>query len=197
MTNPYHVLTSNMLPMNTRVAAVYHQQHSNVAYSDPAISVMTSFKHIRPFTIEPGATIDQINDKMIACGVRLLFVVDRHTNVLGIVTHTDILGEKPIRYIQEHGGGRKDILAQDLMTEYGRIDTLQLSDIERACVGDVVETMKLFSRHHIIVVDEATDAEKVVAGLYSTTQIECQTGIKIELSASASTFADLEMALGG
>ncbi len=196
MSDPYKVLASKLLPMGTRVADGNHGQHSIVAYSDPAVSVMTNFKQTRPFTIEPSATIDQINDKMIACGVRLLFVVDNYMNVMGIVTYTDILGEKPIRYMQEHGGNRNDILAKDLMTEYNRIDTLKLSHVENACVGDIVETMEMFARHHIVVVDDSTESGKVVSGLYSTTQIERQTGIEIELSASASTFADLEMALG-
>jgi hypothetical protein len=43
---------------------------------DPALSMMSDFYHIRPFSIPATATIEQINSKMIACGVRLLFVSD-------------------------------------------------------------------------------------------------------------------------
>ena len=183
MPDPYKILVSNILPMGTRVTDVNQGQRAKVDYSDPAVSVMTNFKHARPFTIEPSANIDQINNKMIACGVRLLFVVDSQMHVMGVVTYTDILGEIPIRYIQEHGGDRDDILAKDLMTDYGRIDTLNYSDVANACVGDIVETMKKFARHHIVVIDNSAESEKIVSGLFSTTQIERQTGIEIELSA--------------
>ena len=192
----YKALTSTSLPRGARAIDISFGQHDSVNHSDPAIRVMTDFRYTRPFTIEPSATIDQINAKMIACGVRLLFVADNHLTVIGIVTYTDILGEKPIRYLQEHGGGRNDILANDLMTESSKIDTLQLSDIENARVGDIVETMKLFGRHHIVVINKSANREDVVSGLFSVTQIERQTAIKVELSASANTFADLESALG-
>ena len=79
---------------------------TDVALNDPATLVMTDFNEVTPFSIEPTASIDDANNKMIACSVRLLFVTDHGGNLLGLVTARDILGEKPLQYLQEHGGRR-------------------------------------------------------------------------------------------
>ena len=48
--------------------------------------------------------------------MRLLFVLDGDRFVVGVITATDLLGEKPMRFVQERGGTRSDILVADIMT---------------------------------------------------------------------------------
>ena len=46
---------------------------------------------------------------MIARGVRLLLVADEREEVLGVITATDILGEKPLRVSVERGLTRAEL----------------------------------------------------------------------------------------
>jgi CBS domain containing-hemolysin-like protein len=156
---------------------------------------MTDFNHIRPFSTTGDANIDEINKKMIACGVRLLFVAEHDEVLLGLVTYNDIFGEKPLLYIQEHGGKREEILARDIMTPLDQLEALQLADILGARVGDIIETIKSTGRQHILVCEDQPDGSQAITGLFSSTQIEKRLGIKIEMSARANTFADIERAL--
>ena len=168
----------------------------SVSLDDSALVVMTDLDDITPYSIEPTASIEATNDKMIACGVRLLFVTDADGTLRGLVTATDVLGEKPVKYLSEHGGKHADIFCQDIMTHRDKLDVIHLVDVERATVGDVVETMKIFQRQHILVTERVEGStEESIRGIFSTTQIGKQLGYNIELTTRANTFAELEHAL--
>ncbi|MCG6968933.1 MAG: CBS domain-containing protein [Gammaproteobacteria bacterium] len=173
---------------------------TDVALEDPATLVMTDFNETQPFSIEPTASIDDTNDKMIACGVRLLFVTDAAGSLLGLVTASDVLGEKPLKYLQEHGGRREDIIAQEIMTPHEQLLALHMNDVQMASVGDIIETMKTFGRQHILVSDSANQdssgaSAETIRGIFSTSQISRQVGFTIELVERANNFAEVEKTL--
>jgi len=167
-------------------------RQTSVSMDDPANSVMTDLEKVTAFTIEPTASIQAANDKMIACGVRLLFVTEENGELLGLITTTDILGEKPVKYVTEHGGSRNDILVMDIMTLKNKLDVIYQRDINNACVGDVVETMKAVKRKHMLVVNHDANGHERICGIFSTTQINRQLGLNIEPSPRVQTFADIE-----
>lgn len=173
-----------------------YDRPTDVSLCDPALIVMTNFNEITPFSIEPTASIDDANDKMIACGVRLLFVATHNGTLLGLVTARDILGEKPLRYLREHGGRREEILAQDVMTPHEQLLVLHMNDVKLASVGDIIETMKTFGRQHILVAErDGSDAGETICGIFSTSQISRQVGFTIELVERANNFAEVEKTL--
>jgi CBS domain-containing protein len=133
---------------------------------------------------------------MIASGVRLLFVMNADDALVGLITASDLFGETPITHMQKHGGLREDILVQDIMTPRVKLKTLQLTDVLKARVGDIIETMKDFGRQHILVVDKPDGkSNERICGLFSTTQISRQLGIEINLSPRASTFAEFKSSM--
>lgn len=197
MTGNYKQLNFSLIARNSALKNEAQTRRTNLSLNAPATYVMTDFGVIRPFAIEPTASIDAINSKMIACGVRMLFVADSSGTLVGLVTATDLFGEKPVQYMHEHGGKREDILAQDLMTPHDKLQAVTLLDVENASIGDIIETMKGFQRQHLLVVEKCSDSEagECICGMFSTTQISRQTGIEIELSERAITFADIEKAV--
>jgi len=195
MNTNYQDLAHQLLAPGTSIQQSRNPDTTVITLEDKAESVYTDFAYVRPFTINSTATIDQVNDRMIACGVRLLFVTETHGLLQGLVTYTDLFGEKPVRYIQEHGGRREEILAQDIMTPLVQLETLQKKDVLRASVGDIVETIKSAGRQHMLVSQTNDKGQQTVTGLVSSTHLEKLLDIKIELSPRAHTFADLERAL--
>jgi hypothetical protein len=118
--------------------------------------------------------------------------VSRADGVLhGLITYNDLFGEKPVQYIREHGGSWEEILAQDVMTPLAQLEALQQSDVARANVGDIVETIRVTGRQHMLVSQTDGGGKQVVTGLFSSTHIEKLLDIEIELSPRAQTFADL------
>jgi len=191
----YHNLPHALLAPGSALIQADGPRPGSVKLDDRAHLVYTDLAHTLPFTVNPTATIDQVNDKMIACGVRLLFVTDTDEKLHGLVTHSDLFGDKPVRYLKEHGGNRGDILAQDIMTALLHLETLDIQDVLKARVGDIVETIKAAGRQHTLVCATGASGQQTIVGLFSSTHVEKLLGVKIEFSARAQNFAELERAL--
>ena len=108
-----------------------------------------------------------------ARGVRLLLVVDDHA-VLGLITATDLLGERPIQVAIERGLRRDDLTVGDIMIDAEHVECSR-SPKSKPRVGHVVETLRRAGRQHALVVD----AERMVRGIFSLTQIARQLGVAV------------------
>jgi len=192
MVNKYKALPHYSMEQETRVDRRTINRATDVSLDDSATLVMTDLKEITPFSIEPTASIESTNEKMIASGVRLLFVTDNDANLIGLVTSTDVLGEKPVQYLKEHGGSRDEIIVKDIMTSVDSLEVLLYNDVQKASVGDIVETMNLLGRQHTLVVEKTESGDSIVRGIFSTSQISHQVGMHIEPTLRAHTFADVE-----
>ena len=110
--------------------------------SHPALDVMTDLHLTTAVTISPDAGIENAEERMRRRGVRLLFVQDGDGTLAGLITATDLLGEKPLQYIERHGGKHRDIRVQDIMTPRERLEVLQLTDVQAARIGNIVATLR-------------------------------------------------------
>jgi CBS domain-containing protein len=164
-----------------------------VALNSSALGVMTDLRQVPAATIDLEAPIDAANRFMIRRSVRLLLVTDDERRVLGLITATDILGEKPVRYALDSGVRRQDLKVRDIMTPRDRLDVLSYEDVAHAEVGHIVATLQRSGRQHAMVCERAD--EDSVRGIFSLSQIARQLGIAIEASGIALTFAEIEAAL--
>ena len=165
---------------------------SKVTANDPAMDVMTDLKNIAAITIMTSESIDNANEKMKTKQVRMLLVVDVHDLIVGLITSSDILGEKPMKYIQMNGGTHKDIRVEDVMTSYSDIETLDIKEVAHAKVGDIVETLKHDGKQHALVVDnQGQGNSKTVRGIFSVSQIARYLGVDIETHEVANTLAEI------
>jgi len=195
MSQNYNPLSYKNLDAGTTYQRPPQRLPERVTADSPATDVMTDFTKVAAMTIGPCASLEDANQRMIASGIRLLFVTGRDNEILGVITATDILGEKPMKYLQEVGGKREDIFVRDIMTPQEKLDVLSMADVDRANVGDIIETMKRVGRQHALVVERTADDRQIVRGMFSTKQISKQLGITIETTEVAQTFAELEAAL--
>ena len=163
----------------------------HVSMNSPAIDVMTDLTMVTAETVSPNASVDDAEEKMIAAGVRLLFVTSPHNDVIGIVTAKDVSGERILRLINDSNTPRKDLIVRDIMTPQHRIEILEMGDVATARVGDVVATLKRMGRQHALVVDRDADDRQTIRGMLSTSQISRQLGEPIETTDVAGSFAEL------
>jgi len=183
-------------------------QAARVTLASPALDVMTDLARTSPATIRPQAPVEGANQFMISRGVRLLVVVDDRENVLGVLTATDVLGEKAMRVAMERGIKRGELMVADLMTPASRVEVLAFADVQGARVGHVLETLRRAGRQHALVVDdEVTPPQRVidapvrramVRGIFSISQVARQLGVSLQsVGEVARTFSEIEAALGG
>jgi CBS-domain-containing membrane protein len=167
-----------------------------VTLDDAAESVMTDLTRVTAVIILPGDTVDEAHRRMIQRGVRLLLVVDQDRKVVGLITATDILGERPVLTASQRGLRRDEVQVRDIMTPHERLEVLSMADIRAAKVGHVVATLKKAGRQHAIAVDVDAGGRQTVRGLFSATQIARQLGAYIQTSEIARTFSEIEAMLG-
>ena len=165
-----------------------------VALDNPALDVMTDFRRLTAFIATPGDTIRQAEERMIRRKVRLLFVMDSHDRVAGLITSTDIHGEKPLQVVQSRGIRREEVLVADIMTPVERLEAVDYDDIAHARVGHVLETLKARGRQHALVIEQ-TDGRQMVRGLLSLSQLSKQLGVNVETTEVADTFLEIEQHL--
>ncbi|MBS4098761.1 MAG: CBS domain-containing protein [Sulfuricella sp.] len=184
---------------NLSSATSFHQpaqiMPEKVTLASAAVDVMTDLKKIMAVFIPAERNIDTAKQRMIKHGVRLLLVIDDHNCVVGLITATDILGEKPMQFIQKHGGKREDILVKDIMTPREKLEVLSMEDVSAAKVGNLVATLERSGRQHALVVDRDADLQKV-RGIFSLTQIARQLGVQLETHEIVRTFAEIHGQLG-
>jgi CBS domain-containing protein len=163
-----------------------------VKLSDPATGVMTDLSKVSVVSVRAKTSMDKANAKMIRYGVRLLLVLDDNDQVAGLLTATDVLGEKPMRFLQNMGGTHADILVRDIMTTQRELEAMKIEDVKKAQVGQIVASLKKSHRQHALVVSEGADGKQAVCGLFSITQIARQLGAQVQSFELARTFAEIE-----
>ena len=163
-----------------------------VTLDDPAFAVMTDLREVPAASTSAGESVDRAHAYMLQRGVRLLFVLDREGTIEGVITATDVLGEKPMRVTQSRGVSHAELMVADLMTPASMLEALSLQDVSQMRVGHVVATLKQVRRQHVMVCE---DGGRVVRGLFSASKVARQLGVQLQTFEVASTFADIEAAL--
>lgn len=196
MNREYTALSAHPLKMGASFIRPVQMQPERVSLEDSALVVMTDLKQVSVVTVRAKTPMGKAHDKMKRYGVRTLLVLDESDRVMGLLTTTDILGEKPMRFLQQMGGTHADILVRDIMTPQRDLEVLNLHDVSVAKVGHVLATLKAAGRQHAMVVEDNANAIQSIRGIFSATQIARQLGVQLQIAEVARNFAEIEAALG-
>lgn len=191
MTKTFKPLSYNRLDGGVGYQRPRQDLPERITVNSPAIDTMTDLTKVAAITVSPCASIDEAGERMVASGVRLLLVTDQYNKIIGLLTLTDLQGEKPMKYLREFGGRREEILVRDIMTAQSRLEVMRMADVAKARVGDIVETFKRMGRQHALVTEVDSDGQEVVRGIFSTKQLTMQLGERVEAVKVANSFADL------
>jgi CBS domain-containing protein len=144
-----------------------------VKLTDPATFVMTDFRERSFFKVAPDEQIDDVLNKMKHAGLRAAFVMDKQSDkLLGMITAYDIMGEKPLRYLQSAGfTEHKDILVSDIMENLRELTALEIHDVEKATVHSVLDVLQKCGRTHLPVVEKKAGEELHLRGLFSASRV--------------------------
>lgn len=165
-----------------------------VTLENPALDSMTDFTRATAFIATLGDTIKQAEERMKRRKVRLLFVMNDQDQIAGLITSTDIQGEKPMQLVHARGIRRDEVLVSDIMTPLTQLEAVDFEDVKRARVGHVLETLKASGRQHALVV-QTVDGQSFVRGLLSLSMLTKQLGISVVTSEVAQTFASIQSQL--
>jgi CBS-domain-containing membrane protein len=192
MIREFEILKSTRLKTGSSFMRPSQALPTHVSLSDPALTVMTDLSKVSVVVARSNASMDSANAKMIRYGVRMLLVLDGNDQVAGLLTASDVLGEKPMRFLQNMGGTHADIMVRDIMTTQRELEVVKLEDVKNAEVGQIVATLKKSGRQHALVASEGADGKQTVCGIFSITQIARQLGAEVQGFLLAHTLAEIE-----
>jgi len=194
--NPDAALPTFRLERGTSLAQAQPIDSTPVTLSSPALAVMTDLTKVKAATTHPRTTLRQAEQAMIYQGVRMLFVVTDMPSIEGLITTTDLRGDRQMRIGYERGLHYDDLCVGDVMTSLSMLDAIDLQHVRGATVANAVATLKRLGRNHLLVVEAATgQTPRRVRGVISRSQIERQLGTSLDITPIASSFSEIEQAL--
>jgi CBS domain-containing protein len=142
------------------------------APQDPALTVMTDFRERASVVVSETATVDSALDHMKHNGVRCAFAIDEARRVVvGLITSYDIMGEKPVRYMEETRTPRNDVRVRDIMQAIAEWQVVDIKDLEQATVASVSRLFDESRLSHIPVMESGARGEQRLRGLLSAAKV--------------------------
>ena len=191
------VLPTFRLQGGTLIVQAEPWQTQPVTVDSAALAVMTDLLRVKAATVHPATLLRLAEQTMIYLGVRMLFVVSEMPTIEGLVTATDLRGDRQMARVHERGLRWDELTVADVMTELSMLDAIPFDVMRSATVGNVIATLQRFGRDHQLVI-EPTGVDRAgqrVRGVISRSQIERQLGRPVEVTPIATTFAEIERAL--
>jgi signal-transduction protein with cAMP-binding, CBS, and nucleotidyltransferase domain len=194
--NNESVLPTFRIEPGTAIAQATPGHTSQVTIDSPALEVMTDLTQVKAATTSPSTSLRQAEQMMIYQGVRMLFVVTDMPSLEGLITSTDLRGEKQMSVVHDRNLRYDELCVADVMTGLSMLDAIDFERMRTAAVGNVIATLMRFGRNHLLVVQAATDqTPRRVRGVISRAQIERQLGMPIHVTPVANSFSEIERAL--
>lgn len=189
-------LTLTTLREETGYARPYFSTPNLVKMTSSALEVMTDLHFVHAATVLAGVDLESASQKMISRGVRSLLVVNASSDVTGIITARDVMGDRPAEVMNARKVAFNEVQVCDVMTPASQVEVLPLDDVLHAHVGDVVETLKYSGRQHALVVEMDPILHKpVIRGIFSASQIARQLGVALQSHELAQTFAEIDRSI--
>lgn len=176
MVKTYSPLTT--MPLKPGISYSHPTEPAEIVHwEDPAITAMVDFKYIKAITISPDDALDTALAGVKSSAYHVLLVVNKEQHILGMITAEDLLGEKPLKAIQERRIARSDIIVRMVMTPQHNLLAIDFENLRHAKVGHIVETLRAHKQHYALVVkiDEKTHAH-TVRGLFSAALLSKELG---------------------
>jgi CBS-domain-containing membrane protein len=140
---------------------------------DPALTVMTDFRERTSVTVSDTAMIDEALEHMKHTGVRSAFTIDEQSRiVVGLITAYDIIGEKPMQYMQSAAVPRREVLVRDIMQKISEWHVADIKQIERATVAAVSNMFAEMRLTHVPVMETSEAGERRLRGLLSAAKVK-------------------------
>ncbi len=190
--NPRAALPTLRLERGTSIVQAQPWQTAPVTLESPAVQVMTDLALVKAATTHPQTSLLEAEQTMIFLGVRMLFVVSEMPAIEGLITTTDLRGDRQLRVVHDRHMRYDELCVADVMTPLSTLDAVDFAHMKAGTVGNVIATLKQFGRNHLLVVETAGEpARQRVRGVISRAQIERQLGAPIDVTEVATSFADL------
>jgi DeoR family transcriptional regulator, catabolite repression regulator len=178
--------TITLFPVNSVARMVQPDDFSELTINSPATEFFTDFKKHRPLTIDGSTPAIDVEMLMRRAHVRLKLVVDADGEFIGTISADD-LSQQNFMIRIANGDRLHDITVSDMMCPKHEILALDIDQLERSSIGDVIESLQRSGQQHCLVVDRAHDH---IRGLISASDVARRLHMPIRIE-KVPTFVDI------
>lgn len=183
------------LPLSTMTMAPDLPKVQRMAMPhDSALSLLTDLHHSACVIASHRDGLDQTLHLMLRAGVRMVFVSGASGELVGMVTAEDLQGERPVVRASSQMVPHKELTLADVMIPVTHWETVELSHVRTARLGDIVETMHEHGLRYLLVTQQK-QGHTMLRGLFSATRLEMALNTTIEPDLHSRSFAELEQVL--
>jgi CBS-domain-containing membrane protein len=196
METSFQALPSMAMPKHTDLVHLDQRPLRPINLKSPALEVMTDLRIIDPVSIGEDEILRHAHSLMISRGIRLLFVQDEDSRLVGLITASDILGERPVQCMLEHGKRHDEVRVRDVMTPRSELEMLSLADVQHATVGHMVATLKQQGRQHALVAElDLNTGHYQLCGMFSTSHMARRLGMPLNFMRVPQALSEIQHAL--
>lgn len=161
---------------------------------DPALALLTDLHHSACVVANHRDGLDATLQLMMRAGVRMVFVSGVDGALVGMVTAEDIQGERPVLRAAVHHVAHHELTLADVMLPVSQWDTVELSAVRTARLGDVAATLHENGLRYLLVT-QTKQGVTTLRGLFSAARLERALQTAIEPDLHSRSFAELGQAL--
>lgn len=149
-----------------------------------ALNFFTDFKKVRPLVIESSLSGVEVKSLMKKAHVRLKFVLNDVGQFIGVISADELMDRKIVQRVSE-GNKREDVPLTDLMTPKRDLWALDYSQVAKATISEVIETLKDNGQQHCLVIDRVSYK---IRGIFSASDISRKLQLPIDIQDKSSFY---------
>jgi CBS domain-containing protein len=172
---------SSVPRVNLSVEALPHLDiHSSAEH------VVIDIKCIIAQMITPDTSIDDAMTVMKLSNRKPNLFVGIGTQFLGVISGLTLVSRVVLMVANRKGLTRAELTVADIMSLTNKMPALHKNHVQRACIGDIKQTMQELGEAYIQVVDE----NNKICGVISSTDISRVLDEPVRINATAHSFKD-------
>lgn len=175
-----------LFPLNHVAHMVQPDEFDGLNMDSPATEFFTDFKKHRPLTIEGDTPALDAAMLMRKSHARMKLVTDLKGEFIGTIT-VDDLSDQNLMVKVATGERLRDVTVSEMMCPKREMFAIDMSELERASIGDVIETLQRSGQPHCLVVDRQRDH---IRGLLAASEVERRLHMPIRIE-KIPTFIDI------
>lgn len=178
--------TIKLFHVNNVAHMVQPEEFDELDVHSPATEFFTDFKKHRPVIIEGSTPAIDVEMLMRKAHVRMKLVVDSDNEFIGTIS-TEDLSEQNFMIRIANGDRLPDITVSDMMCPKQAILALDLEQLERSSIRDIIEALQRSGQQHCLIVDRSLDH---IRGLISASDVARRLHMPIKIE-RVPTFVDI------
>lgn len=149
---------------------------------DSALEIFTDFRQAPALIVEASLPALQAESMMKTAHVRLKLVVNKKTQVIGVVSLDDLNSQEVIKRISQ-GFDRADLKVADFMRPLSALKAFSWTELQQASIQDVIDALENSGQQHCLVVDSEREE---IRGIISASDIARRLKLPIDINRESS-----------